>query len=58
MNDAADKARHKGEELKGSAKETTGKVTDNEELEAEGRAEKSGAKLKQAGDDVKDAVTG
>ncbi|MBX9472078.1 CsbD family protein [Microcella sp.] len=57
MNDAADKMKHKGEELGGKAKETAGKATDNEELEAEGRADQTSANLKQAGDDVKDAVT-
>lgn len=57
MNDAADKMKHKGEELGGKAKETTGKLTDNEELEAEGRADQTSANLKQAGDNVKDAFT-
>ena len=32
------------EELKGTVKETVGKVTDNERLEAEGKGEKAGAK--------------
>jgi len=32
------------EELKGSAKEAVGKVTDNERLEAEGKGQKAGAK--------------
>ena len=57
MNDAADKMKHQGEELGGKAKEAAGKLTDNEELEAEGRADQTSANLKQAGDDVKDAVT-
>lgn len=56
MNDAADKMKHKGEELGGKAKEGAGKVTGNESLEAEGHADQTKANLKQAGDDVKDAV--
>ncbi len=58
MNDAADKMKHKGEELGGKAKEGAGKLTDNEQLEAEGRADQTSANLKQAGDDVKDAFKG
>ena len=33
-----DKARHKGEEVKGKVKESYGKLTDNESLETEGKA--------------------
>ncbi|MFC5382684.1 CsbD family protein [Aquipuribacter nitratireducens] len=51
----ADKARNAGEELAGRAKEAAGKVTGNEELEAEGRAQQAKADLKQAGENVKDA---
>jgi uncharacterized protein YjbJ (UPF0337 family) len=58
MNDAADKMSHKGEELGGKAKEAAGKLTGNESLEAEGHADQTKANLKQAGDNVKDAVTG
>ena len=50
-----DKAQHKGEELGGKAKEAAGKLTDNEQLEAEGKVEQTKAKLKQAGDEAKDA---
>ena len=50
-----DKANNKGEELKGSAKETLGKATGNEELEAEGKGDKIAGNLKQAGEKVKDA---
>ena len=39
----------------GKAKEATGKVTDDERLEAEGRADQSKADIKQAGEKVKDA---
>lgn len=56
MNDAADKMKHQGEELGGKAKEAAGKLTDNEELEAEGRVDQTKANLKQAGDEAKDAI--
>ena len=39
-----DKAKHKAEEAGGKVKETTGRATDNESLEAEGRADQSEAK--------------
>jgi uncharacterized protein YjbJ (UPF0337 family) len=51
----ADKAEHKLEEVKGAVKERYGDATDNESLQAEGRAEREAAKVKQAGDDLKDA---
>ncbi|WP_277211405.1 CsbD family protein [Isoptericola croceus] len=50
-----DKAKHTAEEAAGKIKEASGKVSDNEELEAEGKADQSKANLKKAGDDVKDA---
>ncbi len=50
-----DKGEHTAEDLKGKAKEATGKLTDDEQIEAEGRAEQSKAKFKKAGDNVKDA---
>jgi uncharacterized protein YjbJ (UPF0337 family) len=53
-----DKLRNKGQELKGQAKEGVGRATDDEELEAEGRADKSKGNLKQAGEKAKDAVRG
>jgi len=49
-----DKISNKAEELKGHGKETTGKATDNEQLEAEGKGDQAGANLKQAGEKVKD----
>ena len=36
-------------------KNTVGKVTGNERLEAEGKADQSGANIKKAGENVKDA---
>ncbi|QUH00643.1 CsbD family protein [Saccharopolyspora erythraea] len=53
-----DKAGHKAEELKGRAKEKLGDVTDTEQLQAEGKAEQAKGSLKQAGEKLKDTVTG
>ena len=50
-----DKAKNKGQEMKGKAKETIGKAVGNERLEAEGVADKAGADVKQAGEKIKDA---
>lgn len=50
-----DKISNAAEDLKGKTKEATGKVTDNERLEAEGKADQSSANIKQAGENVKDA---
>jgi uncharacterized protein YjbJ (UPF0337 family) len=50
-----DKAKHTAEEAGGKLKEGAGKLTGNERLEAEGKADQAKADLKQAGDDVKDA---
>ena len=49
-----DKIKHKAEELGGKAKEKVGDMTDDERMEAEGKVDQAKAKLKQAGDDVKD----
>jgi uncharacterized protein YjbJ (UPF0337 family) len=45
---------NKAEELKGSAKEKFGDATNNEDLQAEGAAEKAKANLKQTAEDAKD----
>ncbi len=50
-----DKIDNAAEEAKGNVKEGVGKLTDNESLEAEGKADKAGANLKQAGEKIKDA---
>ena len=50
-----DKMRNSAEEAGGKLKETVGDATDNERLEAEGKADQFGANMKQAGEDVKDA---
>ena len=51
---ADDKAENWAEDVKGKAKEATGKVTDDERLEAEGRVDQTKADAKQAGEKVKD----
>jgi uncharacterized protein YjbJ (UPF0337 family) len=51
-----DKLRNQGEDLKGKAKETIGRATDDEELEAAGRADQAKSSLKQAGEKAKDAI--
>ena len=50
-----DKMENMKDDLVGKGKEGTGKVTDNERLEAEGRVEQSEADLRQAGEKVKDS---
>jgi uncharacterized protein YjbJ (UPF0337 family) len=52
---ADEKFSNKAEELKGRAKEAVGDATDNEQWQAEGRAERAKADIKQAGEKVKDA---
>jgi uncharacterized protein YjbJ (UPF0337 family) len=52
LNDKLDNTK---DDMAGKAKEATGKLTDNERLEAEGKADQSKADLKQAGEKVKDA---
>ncbi len=54
---ADDKIQNMAEKAGGKIKETVGKVTDNERLEAEGRADQAKADVKQAGEKVKDAFT-
>jgi uncharacterized protein YjbJ (UPF0337 family) len=50
-----DKIKNAAEDIAGKAKETTGKVTGNERLEAEGKADQAKSNVKQAGENVKDA---
>ena len=50
-----DKISNKTEGVAGKAKEATGKATDDEKLESEGRTDQSKSDLKQAGEKVKDA---
>ena len=44
------------EKVVGTGKEAVGKVTDNPKLEAEGKADHTKGSLKQAGENVKDAL--
>ena len=53
-----DKIANTAEKVSGKAKETTGRATDDERLEAEGRTDQSKADLKSAGEKVKDAFKG
>ena len=50
-----DKVRNEAEEMRGKVKEGVGDATDDERLEAEGKADQSSSKLKQAGENIKDA---
>ncbi len=52
---ADDKIKNATQDLAGKAKEAAGKGTDDERLEAEGRADQTEADLRQAGEKVKDA---
>ncbi|MBB1516531.1 CsbD family protein [Tessaracoccus sp. MC1679] len=51
---ADDKIRNAAEEAGGKVKEGLGKATDNERLEAEGKADQVSADIKQATEKVKD----
>jgi uncharacterized protein YjbJ (UPF0337 family) len=53
---AIDKAKDKAQAAKGKVKETTGRATGDRSLEAEGKGDKVVGNLKQAGENVKDAV--
>ena len=50
-----DKAENSAENLKGKAKEQTGRHTGDRDLEAEGQVDQSKSDLKQAAEKVKDA---
>lgn len=50
-----DKIKNAAQDVAGKAKEAIGKATDNDKLEAEGRADQVKADPKKAGEDVKDA---
>jgi uncharacterized protein YjbJ (UPF0337 family) len=55
---AQNKSRNATQKVKGQFKEVAGRVTGDPRLEAEGRADKKKANLKQAGEKVKDAFRG
>ena len=50
-----DKIKNKKDEAKGAAKEQLGKITDDQQLEREGKTDQAKSNLKQAGEKVKDA---
>jgi uncharacterized protein YjbJ (UPF0337 family) len=50
-----DKAKNKGQELGGKAKEAVGKVTGDKSTENEGKDDQTKSNLKGAGEKVKDA---
>lgn len=54
---AADKARDKAQEVKGEVKDAVGGATNDRSMEAEGKADKVAGNLKQAGENVKDALS-
>jgi uncharacterized protein YjbJ (UPF0337 family) len=47
---------NKVDETKGKIKEVAGRATDNRDLEGKGKSDQDKASLKNAGEDVKDAV--
>ena len=51
-----DKIENQADVLKGKAKEAAGRVSDDPELEAEGRGDQAKGHVKQAGEKVKDAA--
>lgn len=51
---AEDKIRNAAQDIAGKAKEAVGKVTNNEQLEAEGKGDQAAASVKKTGEDVKD----
>jgi uncharacterized protein YjbJ (UPF0337 family) len=51
-----DKAKNKVNQVIGKAKETIGEITDNEQLEAEGRLQGAKAKVAEKVDDFKETV--
>jgi uncharacterized protein YjbJ (UPF0337 family) len=50
-----DKVDNQAENLRGKTKETIGRATNDEDLEAQGKVDQGKSDLKQAGEKVKDA---
>jgi uncharacterized protein YjbJ (UPF0337 family) len=50
-----DKAKNKGQELGGKAKEAVGKLTGDKDTENEGKGDQAKSNLKDAGEKIKDA---
>lgn len=53
---STDKAKNKGQEVGGKAKETLGNVTGDKSIQDEGRSDQAKSHLKDAGEKVKDAL--
>ena len=53
---AEDKASNTFKDAKGKVKETTGRATDNEQLEGEGKADQVEASIKDRVENLKDAA--
>jgi uncharacterized protein YjbJ (UPF0337 family) len=53
-----DDIKNKAEEALGKGKESVGKATGNEKLEAEGKGDQAKASVKKVVTDIKDALTG
>jgi uncharacterized protein YjbJ (UPF0337 family) len=53
---AARRSEHKGEEIRGKAKEGLGKAIGDDRLENQGQTDQASSRAKQAGDDLKDAA--
>lgn len=53
-----DKMKNKAQELKGAAKEKMGEASGDRDKAAEGRADRTKANIKQAGEKLKDAAKG
>ncbi|CAM3587383.1 CsbD family protein [Kibdelosporangium persicum] len=49
-----DKAKDKAQQVGGEAKQRLGEATDNEDMEAEGKRDKLGGEMKEAGHDLRD----
>jgi len=49
-----DKAKNAAEDAVGKAKEAIGDVTDNQDLEAEGKKDQGSAGVKKVGENIKD----
>jgi uncharacterized protein YjbJ (UPF0337 family) len=52
----ADKAKNTVQSTKGKVKEAAGKVTGNDRLRAKGKTDQAKGRLKQAGENVEDAI--
>ena len=52
-----DTVRNRSQQVKGKAKETTGKATGNKKLEADGKGDMVKGEVKQRGSKIKDAFS-